>query len=207
MPPNDMPLWMRVLPQPPTSPQSISTTSLPEPDLLEWHPSTSSQEPPCLYLGEITNLKAWVDTSSVKYKITLNVDQKCSRTGADCLLNIEIQQDLNRVSTECNESGQTVGDLVQYDRWQELRHQDEEDDRRTLEDLMNLRTVAAEQHVHEQITQLRAKLEHELLTRPADISRYIEAETTPFPLPMDIEKLTTEEFLEILEPNRGLNEN
>jgi hypothetical protein len=56
-PPNHTPSWMRALPQPPTSPQSISSTSLPEPALLEWHPGTSSQDPPCLHLGEITDLK------------------------------------------------------------------------------------------------------------------------------------------------------
>jgi hypothetical protein len=51
-PPNHTPSWMRALPQPPTSPQSISSTSLPEPAPLEWHPGTSSQDPPCLHRGK-----------------------------------------------------------------------------------------------------------------------------------------------------------
>jgi hypothetical protein len=61
MPPNHTPSWMRALPQPPTSPQRISSTSLPEPALLEWDPGTSSQDPPCLHLGEISDLNARVE--------------------------------------------------------------------------------------------------------------------------------------------------
>jgi hypothetical protein len=37
-----------------------------------------------------------------------------------------------------------------------------------------------------------------------DISTDTEEKTTPSPVPMDIEKPTIEEFLEILEPNGGL---
>jgi hypothetical protein len=61
---------------------------------------------------------------------------------------------------ECNELRHTVRDLVQFHRWEELRRQGEEDDRRDLDNLVNSRTVAAEQRVREQITQLRADLEH-----------------------------------------------
>jgi hypothetical protein len=39
-----------------------------------------------------------------------------------------------------------------------------------------------------------------------DKSTHIEAETTASPVPMDIEKSTVEEVLEIIEPNGGLNE-
>jgi predicted nuclease with TOPRIM domain len=118
----------------------------------------------------------------------------------------KLQQDLKRVSMECNELRQTVRDLVQFRRWEELRRQGEEDDRRDLKKLGNTRTVAAEQRVREQITQLRADLEHELLTPVGNKSTHIEAKTTPSPVPMDIEKPTIEELLEILEPNGGLNE-
>jgi hypothetical protein len=118
----------------------------------------------------------------------------------------KLQQDLNRVSMECNELGQTVPDLVQCRRWEEIRRQGEEDDRRDLENRVNSRTVAAEQRVREQIRQLGADLEHKRLTPLGDKSTHIEAETTPSPVPMDIEKPTIEEFREILEPNGGLNE-
>jgi hypothetical protein len=53
---------------------------------------------------------------------------------------------------------------------------------------------------------LIANLEHERSTPLEDKSIHLEAETTPSPMPMDIVKLTIEEFLEILEPNGGLNE-
>jgi hypothetical protein len=75
-----------------------------------------------------------------------------------------------------------------------------------LENLVISRTVAAEQRVREQIRQLRADLEHEHLTPLGDKSTHIEATTTPSPVPMDVEKPTIEEFLEILEPNGGLND-
>jgi hypothetical protein len=71
---------------------------------------------------------------------------------------------------------------------------------------VNSRTVAAEQRVREQIRRLRDDLEHEYLIRLGDTSTHIEAETTSSPVPMDIGKPTIEEFLEILEPNGGLNE-
>jgi hypothetical protein len=67
-------------------------------------------------------------------------------------------------------------------------------------------TVAAEQRVRDQIRQLRADLERERLTPLGDTSTHIEAETTPSPVPMDIEKPTIKGFLGILEPNGGLNE-
>jgi hypothetical protein len=51
------------------------------------------------------------------------------------------------VSMECNELRQTVRDLVQFCRWEELRRQGEEDDRRDLKNLVNSRTVGAEQRV------------------------------------------------------------
>jgi hypothetical protein len=118
----------------------------------------------------------------------------------------KLQQDLNRVSMECNELRQTVRDLVQFPRWEELRRQGQETDRRDLENMVNSRTVAAEQRKREQIRQLRAELEHERLTSLGDRSRHIEAETTPSPVPMDIEKPTIEEVHKILERNGGLNE-
>jgi hypothetical protein len=107
---------------------------------------------------------------------------------------------------ECNELRQTVRDLVQFHRWEELRRQGEEDDRRDLETLVNSRGVAAEQRVREQIRQLRADLEHDRLTPLGDKFTQIETETTPSPVPIDIEIPTIEEFLEIIEPNGGLNE-
>jgi hypothetical protein len=60
---------------------------------------------------------------------------------------------------------------------------------------VNSRTVAAEQHVREQIRQLRADREHEYLTPSGDKSTYIEAESSSSPVPIDIEKPTIEEFL------------
>jgi hypothetical protein len=131
------------------------------------------------------------------------MQQNCCRVSAEYR---KLQQDLNRVSMECNELRQTVRDLGQFRRWEELRKQGEEDDRRDLENLVSSRTVAAEQRVQEQIRQLRADLEHERLTPLGDKSTHIEATTTPSPVPMDIEKSTIEEFLEILEPYGGLNE-
>jgi hypothetical protein len=107
---------------------------------------------------------------------------------------------------EYNKLRQTGRDLVQFRRWEELRQQGEEDDMRDLENLVNSRTVAAEQRVLEQIRQLRANLEHQRLRPLGDKSIHIEAETTPSRVPMDIEKPTIEEFLEILEPNGRLNE-
>jgi hypothetical protein len=206
-PPNHMPSWMRTLPQPPTSPQSTSSTSLPEPALLEWHTGTSSQDPPCIHLGEITDLKARV--GYLELEAQNNIELRSEMQQNWCRVSAEyrkLQQDLNRVSMECNELRQTVRDLVQFRRWEELRRQGEEDDRRDLENLVNSRAVAAEQRVREQIRQLRADLEHERLTPLGDKSTHIETETTPSPVPMDIEKPTIEEFLEIIEPNGGLNE-
>jgi hypothetical protein len=96
---------------------------------------------------------------------------------------------------ECNELRQTVRDLVQFCRWEELRRQGEEEDSRGLENLVKSHTVATEQCVREQIRQLRADLEHEWLTPLEDKSTHIEEKTTPSPVPMDIEKPTIEEFL------------
>jgi hypothetical protein len=204
--PNHTPSWMRALPLPPTSP-SIASTSIPDPALLEWHPGTSSQDPPCLHLGEITDLKARV--GYLELEAQNNIELRSEMLQNWCRVSTEyrkLQQDLNRVSMECNALRQTVRDLVQFCRWEELRRQCEEDDRRDLENLVKSRTVAAEQRVREHIRQLRADLEHERLTPLEDISTHIEAKTTPSPVPMEIEKPTIEEFLEILEPNGGLNE-
>jgi hypothetical protein len=88
----------------------------------------------------------------------------------------------------------------------ELCRQGEEDDRRDLENLVKSCTVAAEHCVREQIRQLRSDLEHERRTPLEDKSTHIEAKTTSSPVPLDIEKPIIEEFLEILEPNGGLNE-
>jgi hypothetical protein len=86
-PPNHTPSWMRALPQSPISPQSISSTSLPEPALLEWHPGTSSQDPPCLHLGETTDLKARV--GYLELEAQNNIE-----------LRSEMQQNWCRVSAE-----------------------------------------------------------------------------------------------------------
>jgi hypothetical protein len=51
---------MRTLRLPFTSPQDVASLSLPDPALLECHPGSSSQDPPCLHLGEITDSKARV---------------------------------------------------------------------------------------------------------------------------------------------------
>jgi hypothetical protein len=86
-PPNHMPSWMRTVPLPPTSPASIASTSIPEPALLESHPGTSSQDPPCLHLGEITDL-----TVRVGY-LELGAQNNIE-------LRSEMQQNWCRVSTE-----------------------------------------------------------------------------------------------------------
>jgi hypothetical protein len=206
-PPNHTPSWMRALPLPPTSPPSIASTSIPEPAPREWHPGTWSQDPLCLHLGEITDLKARV--GYLELEAQNNIELRSEMQQSWCRVSTQyrkLQQDLNRVSMECNELRQTVRDLVQFCRWEELRRQGEEDDRRDLENLVKSRTVATEQRVREQIRQLRADLEHERLTPLEDKSTHIEAKTTPSPVPMDIEKPTIEGFLEILEPNGGLNE-
>jgi hypothetical protein len=206
-PPNHTPSWMRALPLPPTSLPSIASTSIPEPALLEWHPGTSSQDPPCAHLGEITDLKARV--GYLELEAQNNIELRSDMQQNWCRVSTEyrqLQQDLNRVSMECNELRPTVRDLVQFCGWEELRRQGEEDDRRDLENLVNSRTVAAEQRVREKIRQLRADLEHERLTPLKDKSTHIQAKTTPSPVPMDVEKPTIEECLEILEPNGGLNE-
>jgi hypothetical protein len=138
-----------------------------------------------------------------------NIELRSEMQQSWCRVSAEyrkLQEDLNRVSMECNELRQTVRDLVQFRRWEVLRRQCEEDDRRGLKNLVNSRTVAAEHCVREQIRQLRADLDHERLTLLGDKSTHIEAETTPSPVPMDIENPTIEEFLEILEPNGGLKE-
>jgi hypothetical protein len=106
---------------------------------------------------------------------------------------------------ESNEFRQTVRDLVQFSTCEELRQQSEED-RSDLDNLVKLGTVAAEQHVREPIRQLRANLEHECLTSLENKSTHILAKSTPSLVTIDIEKPTIEEILEILEPNRGLNE-
>jgi hypothetical protein len=157
-------------------------------------------------MGEITDLKARV--GYLELEAQNNIELRSEILQNWCRVSTEyrkLPQDLNRVSMECNELRQTMRDLVQFRRWEELRRQGEEDDRRDLENLVNLRSVAAEQRVREQIRQLRADLEHEHLTPVGDKSTHIEATTTPSPVPMDIEKPTIEEFLEILEPNGGLN--
>jgi hypothetical protein len=71
---------------------------------------------------------------------------------------------------------------------------------------VNSEAVAAEQSVRERIRQLRADLPQEWLTPLEDTSTHIEAETTPCPVPMDIERLTIAECLEIIQPNGRLNE-
>jgi hypothetical protein len=85
---------MRALPQPPTSLQSISSTRLPEPALLEWHPGTSSRDPPCLHLGEITDLKARV--GYVELEAQNNIE-----------LRSEMEQNWCRVSAEYRKFNKT----------------------------------------------------------------------------------------------------
>jgi hypothetical protein len=51
-----------------------------------------------------------------------------------------------------NELRQTVRDLVQLRRWEEIRRQCEENNRRQLEYLVNSRTVAAERRAREQVS-------------------------------------------------------
>jgi hypothetical protein len=100
-PPNHTPSWMRALPLSPTSPQSISSTSLPDPALLEWHPGTSSQDPPCLQLGEITDLTPPV--GYLELEAQNNIELRSEMHQNWCRVSAEyrkLQQDLNRVSME-----------------------------------------------------------------------------------------------------------
>jgi uncharacterized coiled-coil DUF342 family protein len=72
--------------------------------------------------------------------------------------NRQLRQDFRRVSAECRELRQTVSDLIQYRKWEELRRQCEEEDRRGWENALDTRIAAAEQGAREQVSQLRAYL-------------------------------------------------
>jgi hypothetical protein len=117
-PPNHTLSWMCALPLPPTSPPSIASTSLPEPALLEWHPGTSSQDPPCLHLGEITDLKARAGYLEREAQNNIELRSKMQQNWSQVSTEYrKLQQDLNRVSIECNELRHTVRDPVQFCRW------------------------------------------------------------------------------------------
>jgi hypothetical protein len=114
-PPNHTQSWMRTLPLPSTSPQDVASRSLPDPALLEWHPGTPSQDPPCLQLGEITDLKAWVGYLELEaqnnIELRSEMQQNWCQVSAE---NRQLRQDFSRVSAECRELRQTVSDPIQY---------------------------------------------------------------------------------------------
>jgi hypothetical protein len=136
---------MRTLPLPSTSPQNAATRSLPDPALQEWHPGTSSQDPPCLHLGEITNLKAWV--GYLEREVQNNIDLQSEMQQNWCQVSAEnrqLQQDFSRLSGESRELRQMVSDLIQYRKWVELRRQYEKEDKRGWENVLDTRSAAAE---------------------------------------------------------------
>jgi hypothetical protein len=145
-PPNHTPSWMRTLPLPSTSPQDVTSRSLPDPALLEWHPGTSSQDPPCLHLGEITDLKARVGYLELEaqnnIELRSEMQQNWYQVSAE---NRQLRQDFSRVSAECRELSQTVSDRFQYRKWEELRRQCEDEDRRGWENVLDTRIAAVEQ--------------------------------------------------------------
>jgi hypothetical protein len=206
-PPNHTPSWMRTLPLPSTSPQDVASRSLPDPALLEWHPGTSSQDPPCLHLGEITDLKARVGYLELEaqnnIELRSEMQQNWCQVSAE---NRQLRQDFSRVSAECRELRQTVSDLIQYRKWEELRRQCEEEDRRGWENVLDTRIAAAEQRAREQVSQLRAGLYDEIESGLAHKVGDADLRNSSSPIPMDVEKPTIEEFLGQLKSNGGLEE-
>jgi hypothetical protein len=96
MPPNHLPSWMRTLPQPPISVQSISSTSLPQPGLLKWHPRTLSQDPPCIHVAQMTDLKAQVGYLELEAQTHIELRSDMQKTW--CRVSAEyriLHQDLN----------------------------------------------------------------------------------------------------------------
>jgi hypothetical protein len=118
--------------------------------------------------------------------------------------NRQLRQDFSRVSAECRELRQTVRDLIQYRKWEELRRQCEEEDRRGWENVLDTRIAAAEQRAREQVSQLRAGLYDEIESGLAHKVGDADLRNSSSPILMDVEKPTIEEFLGQLKSNGGL---
>jgi hypothetical protein len=114
--------------------------------------------------------------------------------------------DFSRVSAECRELRQTVSDLIQYRKWEELRRQCDEEDRRGWENVLDTRIAAAEQRAREQVSQLRAGLYDEIESGLAHKVGDADLRNSSSPIPMDVEKPTIGEFLGQLKSNGGLEE-
>jgi hypothetical protein len=199
---------MRTRPLPSTSPQDIASLRLPDPGVLGWHPGTSSQDPLSLYLGEITDSKARVGYLELEAhnnnELRSEMRQNWCQVSAE---NRQLRQDFSRVSAECRELRQTVSDLIQYRKWEELRSQFEEQDRRGWENVLDTRIAAAEQWAREQVSQLRAGLSHEIESGLAH-KKVGDAElrNSSSPIPTDVEKPSIEELWGQLKSNGGLEE-
>jgi hypothetical protein len=198
---------MSTLPLPCTSPQDVASRRLPDPALLEWHPGTSGQDPPCLYPGEITDLKAWVGCLELEPQNHIEFRSKMQQNWCQVSAeNRQLRQDFSRVSAEFRELRQMVSDLIQYCKWEELRRQCEEEDRRVWENVLDTRIPAAEQRAREHMSQLRAGLYDEIESGFADKIGDADLRNSSSPISMDVEKPTIEEFLGQLKSNGGLEE-
>jgi hypothetical protein len=87
-----------------------------------------------------------------------------------------------------------VNDLIQYRKWEELRRQCEEEDRRGWENILNARIAAAEQLVREKVSQLRAGLSDESEIGLAQKVGDAELRNNPSPTLIEVENPTLEEF-------------
>jgi hypothetical protein len=120
--------------------------------------------------------------------------------------NRQLRQDFSRVSTKCRDLRQMVNNLIQYCKWEELRRQCEEEDRRGWKNVLDICIAAAEQRAREQVSQLRAGLYDEIESGLAYKVGDADLRNSSSPIPMDVEKPTIEKFLGQLKSNEGLEE-
>jgi hypothetical protein len=99
-----------------------------------------------------------------------------------------------------------VSDLIQNRKWEELRRQYEEADRRRWENVLDTCIAAAEHRAREHVSQLRAGLHDEIESGLAHKVGDADLRNSSSPIPMEVEKPTMEEFLVQLKSNGGLED-
>jgi hypothetical protein len=180
------------------------------------HPSTSSPgmgsrnfEPGSAVPTSGGNHRSESTVGYLEIDAQQNIELRSEMQTNWCSLSAEtrqLRQDFCRVSAECRELRKTANDLIQYRKWEELRRQCEEEDRRGWDNVLNERIAAAEQCVREQVSQLRAGLCDEIDIGLGQNVDDVELRNTPSPTSMEVEKPTIEEFVGQLKSTGGLEE-
>jgi hypothetical protein len=148
-PSNHAPSTMRMSPAPQTSPrlpshQPLQTqASAPEPAMLEWHPQSTHDS--CLHETEIQQLRSRV--GYLELEALSNID-----------LRAELHQDYCRVLSEVWDLREIVRDLVNQQKWDDLRKKHDEEERRVFETVVKARIAFAETNAIHYVSRLRCEI-------------------------------------------------